>query len=216
MTNLLRVLNHHGFVPRTVFDIGVAYGTPWLYEAFPKAKFHLIDPTRESLPHMQRWATLLDADIHNVALGDHEGLAEIRVRPEIGGSSLFEEVGDAEISGVYEVPVTRFDQLFPCAGHGRPALAKIDVQGAELGVLSGMGDNLEHLDMLIVETSLIATLRGDAPEVVDVLGFLGDRGFVLYDIVGAMRRPLDRSLAVIDAVFVQSNSPLRVDRRWGN
>jgi hypothetical protein len=41
-------------VAKTIFHIGVADGTPWLYETFPDAKSHLIDPTRESLPHMQR------------------------------------------------------------------------------------------------------------------------------------------------------------------
>ena len=140
---------------------------------------------------------------------------EIRVRPEIGGSSLFEEVGDAKISAAYNVPVARFDHLFPVGRTGaRPALAKIDVQGAELDVLRSMGDALFDLDMLIVETSLIATLRGDAPETADVLAFLQDKDFVLLDIVGMTRRPLDRALAQIDAVLVPSGSPMRADRRW--
>lgn len=209
------MLDRHNFWPKTVFDIGVAYGTPWLYETFPDAKFHMIDPTRESLPHMQRWAERLDAEIHNVALGEVEGEAKIRVRPEIGGSSLFEEVGEADITATYNVPVRRFDSLFAGAGT-RPALAKIDVQGAELGALRGMGDELRRIDLLVIETSLIATLRDDAPEARDVLGFLYERGFVLFDIVGMTRRPLDRALAQIDAVLVPNESPLRADRRWAS
>jgi FkbM family methyltransferase len=48
----VQLLDRAGLTPQTVIDIGVAYGTPWLYAAFPAAKYHLVDPTRESLPHM--------------------------------------------------------------------------------------------------------------------------------------------------------------------
>ena len=41
-----------------------------------------------------------------------------------------------------------------------------------------------------------------------------DSGFVLFDIIGVLRRPLDRAMTQIDAVFVPENSPLRQDRRW--
>ena len=42
---------------------------------------------------MQSWVRKLDAEIHNLALGDTECELTIDVRDEIGGSSLFEEIG---------------------------------------------------------------------------------------------------------------------------
>lgn len=198
--------------PKTVIDIGVADGTPWLYEAFPNAKYHLVDPTRESLPHMQRWAGRLDAEIHNIGLGDTPGKFEIAIRPLIGGSSLFAEVGEAEFTATYKVQIERFDQIF--GSLQRPVLCKIDVQGAELMVLRGMGERLFEIDVLIVETSLIATLQGDAPEFAAIQSIMSDKRYVLQDIVGMTRRPLDGALAQIDAVFVPESSPLRRDRRW--
>lgn len=209
---LAGLLSRNGLAPATVVDIGVAYGTPWLYEAFPTATFHLVDPTRESLPHMRRWAAHLNAEIHNVGLGDVSGELEIAVRPEIGGSSLFAEVGDVELAATYKVPIRRFDEVF--GRLQRPLLCKIDVQGAELMVLRGMGDRLAEIDVLIVETSLIATLKGDAPEFGAINAFLSANGHVLYDLVGMTRRPLDGALAQVDAVFVPEDSPLRRDRRW--
>ena len=201
-----------GLTPRTIMDIGVAYGTPWLYAPFSSTKFHLIDPTRESLPYMQEIAKTLETEIHNFGLGDRETEMTIAVRPEIDGSSLFEEVGECEISSTYEVPIKRFDHAF--GDLERPLLCKIDVQGAELMVLKGMGDRLHDVDLFIIETSLIATLKGNAPEFAEVVKFLKDRGFVLYDIIGTIRRPLDKDLAQIDGVFVPQSSPLRTDRRW--
>src|SRR5882762_6759290 len=66
----MRNLKRSGFAPKTVFDVGVAAGTPDLYAAFPQARFYLIDPTRQSLPHMTQIARRFDAAIFNLALGD--------------------------------------------------------------------------------------------------------------------------------------------------
>src|SRR5215831_12393503 len=110
-----------------------------------------------------------------------------------------------------DVPMRRFDQLV--ASFARPSLMKIDVQGAELMVLRGMGERLKEIDCLIVEKSLIATVH-DGPEFTEVAGFLNDAGFVLFDIVAVNRRPLDLALAQMDAVFVPETSPLRRDHRW--
>jgi len=52
-----------GLTPVTVFDIGVAEGTPWLYRGFPAAKFVLVDPTRESLPFMRKLADKMEAEV---------------------------------------------------------------------------------------------------------------------------------------------------------
>lgn len=206
------LLRRYKVEPRTVFDIGVAEGTPWLYEIFPNCDYHLIDPTRESLPHMQAIARRLNATIHNIALGEQEGEIEVIVRSDdIGASSLFQEVGEVPVSARYIVPVRRFDHLIE--GFARPALAKIDVQGAELMVLKGMGEQLHNLDVVIIETSTVATLE-NGPEFRDVFHELDSHEFILYDIISLNRRPLDGAIAQIDAVFVPRHSPLRSDKRW--
>jgi hypothetical protein len=105
----------------------------------------------------------------------------------------------------------RFDSLI--GEIARPSLCKIDVQGAELMVLEGMTGRLDSLDAVIVETSTIASLK-DGPEVHDVVRFMHDHGFVVADIVGITRRPLDGATAQLDVLFVPQDSPLRRDRRW--
>lgn len=209
---VLRNLKARGFRPRTVFDIGVAHGTPELYAVFPDARYYLVDPTRESMPYMEGIARRLDATILNVALGDTEAELEIGVRTgDIGGSTFFDEVGPLGPTRRYPVPVRRFDSAI--GAFERPALCKIDVQGSEMRVLRGMGDRIHEVDAILIEASVIATLR-DGPEIAEVVAFMRQKGFVLYDVLGGGRRPLDRALAQLDLLFVKEESPLRADHRW--
>jgi FkbM family methyltransferase len=207
----MRVLKHHGFAPASVFDIGVAYGTFPLYRTFPDAFYYLIDPARESLAYMRRLSGQLRCEVHAVALGDHDGEAALEVRGDIQESTLMDEIGPRSVRRIDRVPLRRFDSLFP--QFARPALCKIDVQGAELMVLSGMTGCLAEIDALVIETSTIATVAGGA-EVEGVVRFLGDHGFSLADIVGLRRRPLDGATAQLDLLFMPRNAPPFDDRRW--
>lgn len=207
----LSALQRQGLRPATVFDIGVGFGTWGLYRAFPDAFYHLVDPTPESLPYMKKLRRRLRCEIHPVALGNCEGEAMLEIRSDIQGSTLLEEVGPRQVMRVDRVPLRRFDSLIKEIA--RPALCKIDVQGAELLVLEGMTGRIAEIDAFIVETSTIATVKGGA-EVHGVVRFMHDHGFVVADIIGMKRRPLDGATAQLDLMFVPETSPLRADRRW--
>ncbi len=207
-----RILERYGFHPSMVFDIGVAYGTFELYRAFPDAFYHLIDPTPESMRHMERLQHKLHCQLHPVALGNRDGEVDIEIRPDIQAATLLDDVSERAVVRHDRVPMRRFDALI--GDIARPSLCKIDVQGAELMVLEGMSKSLCKMDALIVETSTIASLK-DGPEVHDIVHFLHDHGFVVADIVGMARRPLDGATAQLDILFLPGDSPMRSDRRWG-
>jgi len=200
--------------PRTIFDIGVAYGTPDLYKEFPEAKYFLIDPLRESLPHMQKIAEKLNAEIHNVALGEAEADLEIHVHENIGGSTVYPEQGvpgSPEIAR-YSVPVQRLDSLV--SDFDRPALCKIDVQGAELSVLKGMSSILSSIDVFIVEVNTIETLKG-APLLADIVAYMDSHDFVVYELMMIGRRPLDEATSQLDLAFVHKESQFLANKKWG-
>jgi FkbM family methyltransferase len=208
----LDILRRHGLRPATVFDIGVAYGTYEFYRALPDSYYHLIDPTPESLHHMRVLSRRLRCQIHPVALGDHDGETTIEIRPDIQGATLLEDVAPVQVLRHDRVPLRRFDSLI--GEIARPALAKIDVQGAELMVLKGMTGRMASIDALIVETSTISSVK-DGPEVYDIVHFMHEQGFVVADVVAMTRRPLDHATAQIDLLFLpEEGSPVRRDRRW--
>ena len=205
------VLRRYNLTPKTIFDIGVARGTPRLYAAFPDAAYHLIDPTHESLPFMKDIAKRYNARVYNVALGAQEGTFPIIVREGIGASSFYTDVADPSYVKRYDVPVVPFDKLI--AKFARPALAKIDVQGAEMLVLEGMASRLRDLDAIIIEISTITTLH-EGPELREVVRFFACYNWSLADVMSTTRRPLDGALAQLDLLFVPDTSPLRSDNRW--
>ena len=210
--SLFGVLTRQNFHPQTVFDIGVAEGTPELYAAYPEAEFHLIDPTKESLPYMEAISRRINARIYNLALGDAETEQVIITRQDIFGASFFEEQGGAsDVTGRYVVKVKRFDTLF--REFMRPSLCKIDAQGAEAVIIRGMEGAIGKIDILVVEISVIATVVG-GPEAAEVIAMLDGMDFKIYDIISLRRRPLDGALVQIDLVFVPDKSPLRSDHRW--
>ncbi len=75
-----------------------------------------------------------------------------------------------------------------------PILIKADVQGAELRVLEGARDILPATALVILEVSFLPFFDG-GPEHARVVSFMESRGFVIYDVLGLSRRPLDGALA---------------------
>ena len=79
-------------------------------------------------------------------------------------------------------------------------------------VLEGVESRLQDIDVAVVETSLIATRR-NGPEFANVVAIMKASNFVLFDITGVVRRPLDQALAQIDAIWTPPKTPVRRTRR---
>jgi hypothetical protein len=78
------MLKARGFAPRTVIDVGVGGGTPWLYAAFPSARFELFEPIDTFRPLIEKAAAGLDHAVHCCALGEQAGISSIGGAPHGG------------------------------------------------------------------------------------------------------------------------------------
>jgi FkbM family methyltransferase len=203
-----------GVDPAGVIDVGIgARGTPELYEAFPDARYLLVEPVAEYEPVLKRILERVDGGFAVVAATSTTGTVPLRVAmddPE--ASTLFEEEGSHSFSE-REVPGIRLDDLVAERMLDPPYLIKADVQGAELEALKGAERTLEQTEAVTLEASLFEFYRG-APQLADVIAFMQERGFVVYDIVGGHERPLDGALAQVDLVFVQEVGICRRSHRY--
>jgi FkbM family methyltransferase len=203
-----RHLRARGVDFRTVIDVGVAFGTPTLYQGFPMAKFYLVEPVPGCRATLDELTRKLNAEAFNVAAGAEDGVLDFFVHSDVSGSSGYRQwEGDFLDGRTISVPVRRLDSLIR-APLGRPSLLKIDTQGAELDVLAGATGILGEIDLLIVETSFHQFRKG-APEFNAIVTRLAELGFECYEVLEGHYRAVDNALAQVDLAFVQRDSDLR-------
>lgn len=211
-TTMNEVLTHAsrlGFRPQTVIDVGVAYGTFDLYEKFPNANLLLIEPLGEFEGVLKDISHNYKAEYVIAAAGDKPGTTTINVHHDLAGTTMFKESDGSYVDGIAgEVPVITIDGLCNERSLKGPYLIKVDVQGAELIVLNGARKVLRDTKLVILEVSLFQ-FYVNGPQLYDVVSYMKDRGFVVYDIFGGSYRPLDGALAQIDMVFVKENGQFR-------
>lgn len=197
-----------GFECKTVIDVGVAFGTPPIYAAFPNAKYFLVEPVAECRPVLEKLKQRLNAEYFLVAAGATDGEVTFNVHDDISGSSLFAQVEGKALDGEARLtPIRRLDSLLPKTLE-HPVFLKVDTQGAEIEVLKGLGDRISEIDLLILETSMMPMRQG-IPEFADIVRFCDEAGFAVYDVLEGHIRVLDGALAQIDLALVRKDSVLR-------
>jgi FkbM family methyltransferase len=135
-------------------------------------------------------------------------------RPEAGttGSSVLPEMTSYDKEAI-KLKMDTLDSLMESAGMSTPLLMKLDVQGFELEILRGGKNALGAAEVVIMEASLLPYNEG-APLFADVVGFMDEAGFAVYDFCGQNRRETDHALFQTDVVFVRRDSSLRARRKF--
>jgi FkbM family methyltransferase len=197
-----------GLDPDLVIDVGVANGTPELYEAFPSAPLFLVEPLREFEPALKEICTQRKGEYLIAAASDVNGTVTLNVHThDLSGSSLYREYEGPVIDGEpRQVCSVRLDDVVPC--QTGPVVLKMDVQGAELKVLEGAPSTLERAEIVMMEASVFEALIG-APGLAEVIAYMNDKGYVVYDIPCRLYRPLDGALSQVDLIFVKRNGRFR-------
>jgi hypothetical protein len=143
------------------------------------------------------------------AAGDRDGGVLLHVHDDLYGSSLLNEMEGGEVDGrprkVEQLTVDTICARFAANG---PYLLKVDTQGSELMVLDGATAVLTQTAAIVMEVSMLGFFEG-GPQFAQVVQAMAAKGFVVYDIVDPLYRPLDGALAQVDVVFVPDTSDLR-------
>ena len=204
----LKIYNRRMRKPRSVFDVGVGRGTNWLYESFPEAALVLVEPLSRFEPQIREIVNARGAVWQRCALGDAPGEATMLVpRGAPTGASLLRRSPSREAApsnGLEEetVPVRLLDEI--AAKAEPPFVLKLDVEGAEVGVLRGGQGALRSTDLVIVEASVGPRHEGES-DLIDIGAALKPHGFKLAEIIEMATRGPDKLLSYLDAAFVRAD-----------
>ena len=205
-----------GFAPTGILDVGAYEGnfSRGARQIFREAYILMIDALAEKGPELADICREVgNADCLIAMLGDREieassffvVNAKIVTDLNKSGSSKFKENSNFPIE---ERTLPQRTLRSVVADRGQTfQLLKLDVQGAELDVLRGLGYHLSKVEVILMEISLVNYNKG-APLIDVVLSELSGMGFVVYDIVEE-RRDLSGRLLQIDGLFVRPTSRFR-------
>ena len=199
-------LSRFEFAAQTIVDVGVADGTPELYEALPDARLILVDPLEEVRDIVGGQDRLKDRDVtfHVCAVGAEAGEAELQVSSgTISKSTLHSptKVYGSDEFVTRRVPIRTLDEVIGPVGH--PVGLKIDTEGHEVDVLRGATALLRETEFVIAEASIKTRFVGGY-RFSDLVAVLAENDFELLDVLGLT----PGSALFLDCLFVRKHSPL--------
>jgi FkbM family methyltransferase len=223
LPGLLEHLRENGFSPTVILDIGANAGE-WsrvAADVFASSRILMFDGDPENEPALHNTVREIGTrSSYSLCLLGPEKKDEVTFyRPEAGttGSSVLPEMTSYDKEAI-RLPMDTLDgrtdmASLSKAGLGAPLLMKLDVQGFELEILKGGKRTLQAAEVVIMEASLLPYNEG-APLFADVVAFMHQEGFAVYDFCGQNRRESDHALFQTDVVFARRESSLRARRKF--
>ena len=199
----LRKLKEKGFSPEAILDCG-AYTGSWTKMAkkvFPNANILMIEPQANKEPLLVQVCNEFSGTVNYVKclLGSDQkqGVAFFEME---SGSSVLEEATNHP-RNIVALKMTTLDSVLREKKVEECTFLKLDVQGYELEVLKGAKEALKNAEVILLEVSFIRCNRS-APLFHEVVAFMKDRGFLVYDIC-PLPRWRDNTLIQADVIFVK-------------
>jgi FkbM family methyltransferase len=191
--------------PKTVIDVGVGYGTFPLYEAFPAARFVLVEPLREFQPAIETITRNYNCQVFYKAVSDQPGVQELRVDAKNLTKSSFADRTPLTATGntlqTRQVETTTLDKIYEeCLPVEQPVLLKIDTEGHELNALQGATSLLSVTDTVIAEVSISRRFQGSYT-FEDLILFMRESGFALSSFLNIAHRAGEVRPRHADVVF---------------
>lgn len=214
MERALRGLAERGYQPAVVYDVGAADGawTRLAATVWPNAKFVCFEPLQEREEALNGLAQDLPGRVQTLRIGVGSEDSEMKMGVAEGlWASSFAYGGVSERT----LPVRRLDGLVAEGAIPPVSFLKLDVQGFELRVLDGARHQaLAQADFILMECQFFAFCE-DMHTLDETIAYMSDLGYVPYEFVEFLRRPLDGAMGQCDLIFAKRGHPLISNKNWG-
>jgi len=201
----LRLLSKNlNFNPRNVIDIG-AYEGYWsvgIKEIFPDCNIFMIegDEDKKEILSKRRFPYEI------VLLSDKENITTFYKTKHMytTGNSIYKENSNSFTGDEYysiQILTQTLDKVVEKHKLTDIDIIKIDVQGAEKDVILGGIRTVRSCKAIILELSIVEYNQG-APQILEILNFMDQISFKIYDIIELHYDPNNNSLLQIDIIFI--------------
>ena len=207
----LENLKRLGFSPATVIDVG-AYKGNWTLEVkkiFSDAQFLMVEaqPDKESrLEQIAQGNQNIFFELGLVGSADGEEKVFTVMKT---GSSVYEQTyeGKSDRKKI-TLKSNTIDSIIDKYQLPGPYFLKMDVQGYEIEVLKGATHLLLETPVILLEASLLNYNAG-APLVDEIIAFLKQKDYLLFDICEFHRKSDDGVLNQVDLIFCKKDWDIR-------
>lgn len=187
----------------SIVDVGVRECTGELIEAFPDKHHYLFEPVATFHPTIKKHYASIPHTLFPMALSDENStLYLIETALEADGRVTHSRISPnpetcdgQRVVACSPLPVRRFDGLEVADGIAGDFMLKIDVDGKDLEVLKGFGQQLRRASAVVVECT-VQTLMPRLSHIVS-------HGFTLIDLVDIVY--YGKALYQLDAVLVRND-----------
>ena len=201
--NYTKLINYSK--PKRVLDVGAHIGefSKAITQLAPDCQIVMVEANPNCEPYLQK----LPHGYEMIALSNKQGKAELFVEKAnaIGtGASLYKENTDWYADGKFEKVEVNVDTLDNRKYFADEVidLVKLDVQGAELDILSGGQSTIMRSKYVLIEVSVIE-YNSNAPLMDEIVTTMRSYGFYIEDILDYLK-PSKKQIVQMDLLFKNS------------
>jgi FkbM family methyltransferase len=134
-----------------IYSFGVGYDIGFELGLIRRlgCEVHAFDPTPLSIEWVARQGTSPPFHFHPFGIAGHDGIARFHLPESHAVSFTVLEVARSKMTSVGEV--YRLPTIMRKLGHRRIDLLKLDVEGAEFGIMDDVLSNSENISQILIE-----------------------------------------------------------------